>query len=340
MERLSLYEPSGYLDMGAVISAPYPFIIAIGCRACGKTYGALKYAYTQHKKFIYFRRTKTQLEIICDAYMNPFKPINRDLNVFIQPEMRKNYAAVYEHIDDDKKNCIGYAAALSTFANLRGFDGSDIELIIWDEFIPEPSEIVKFNEYSALLNAIETINRNREFNGADPVKVVLLSNSNMIYGGIIAGFGLGDDLLRMQEEDLETLEHNPYMLLIRPRSENFKEQKKETALYKITEGSGYSDMALGNNFVIQDRERIQKRPLREYIPIADYAGIIFYRHKTNSTYYATTTRNGTPKTYKDTDADRRRFLNEQGTIWRAYCKRKLFFESVAIQDNFLTIYGC
>ena len=52
--------------MGAVISAPYPFIIVISGRGGGKTYGSLRYCIEHGIKFLYLRRTKTILELITD----------------------------------------------------------------------------------------------------------------------------------------------------------------------------------------------------------------------------------------------------------------------------------
>ena len=49
-----IYEPGGYLDMGRIISAPYPFIVAVGwlsssmsqCRV-GYSYGELRIGLTE-----------------------------------------------------------------------------------------------------------------------------------------------------------------------------------------------------------------------------------------------------------------------------------------------------
>lgn len=339
MTALDIYEPSGYLDMGRIISAPYPYIVAVGCRGCGKTYGSLKYALESGVRFMYLRRTAKQLQIVCNPIFNPFKPLNRDLHVEVVPALSDGYGVFQKIGDDGKGSLIGYAAALSTFANLRGFDGSDVEVLVWDEFIPEPSESVKFDEFSAFCNAVETLNRNRELTGAPPVKVIMLSNSNLIYGGIVAGFRLGDELMRMQEEDLELLEHSEDMLLVRPTSQAFREKKKDTALYRLTAGTSFSDMALDNNFTIEDRERIRKMPVREYVPVADVSGIVIYRHKSNGTYYVCTVRSGSPRVYKSTEADMRRFKREQVAVWRAFTRRKVVFESVHCQDIFRQIYA-
>lgn len=332
---MNLYTDQGYLDMGAVISAPYPFIIVVGARGCGKTYGALKNVLEDNIRFIYLRRTKAILDVITDRRFSPFKKLNEDLHRDIQPEISKGYG-MYK--DMDTGDLIGYAAALSTIANLRGFDGSDIELMIYDEFIPEPTEIVRFNEFSAFTNAYETINRNREFEGRPPLKAVLLSNSDLLYSTIVSGFHLSDTLVQMQEEGLEWVEFSPDILLVRPDSVKFKEQKQDTALYRVTQGTEFQEMSLHNMFIVQDRERVKYRPLKEFNVVCCYNGMYIYKHKTDSTYYVCRRGSGTPKVYQNTDADNRRFKREQMAIWRAFLRKKVYFETVDVQTDFLEVY--
>lgn len=331
----NLYTDKGYLNMGEVIASPCPFIIVIGARGCGKTYGSLKYVMENDVRFMYMRRTKTIMDIITDKRFSPFKKLNEDLHRDIQPEVSKGYGL---YIDKDTDQMIGYAAALSTIANLRGFDGSDIEILFYDEFIPEPTEVVRFNEFSAFVNAYETINRNRELTGAPPLKAVLMSNSDLLYSTIVTGFGIADDLVKMQEEGIEVMEHSPDVLLVRPNNPVFHAEKAKTALYRVTAGSEFSEMALNNQFTVEDRSRIREMPIREYNIVCSYKDICIYKHKSNGTWYVTWEKSGSPKEYGSTDADRRRYLREQMAVWKAFNKRKVYFKNVDVQSVFLEIY--
>lgn len=331
----NLYTDKGYLDMGEVLSSPYPFIFIIGARGCGKTYGALKYVMEHDVRFIYMRRTDKILKIITDEFFSPFKKLNKDLHRDIQPELLKGFGL---YIDKDTDQTIGFAAALSTISSVRGFDSSDIELLIYDEFIPEPTEIVRFDEFSAFTNAYETINRNRELEGEPPLKAVLMSNSDLLYSSIVTGFKIADHLVEMQEEGIEVLEHSPDVLLIRPDNPVFHEEKAKTALYRVTAGSEFSEMALNNQFTVEDRSRIREMPIREYNIVCCYKEICIYKHKSNGTWYVTRERSGSPKEYGTTDADRRRYLREQMAVWKAFNKRKVYFKNVDVQSVFLEIY--
>lgn len=330
----NLYHGNGFLNMGAVIAAPFPFTVVIGARGVGKTYGTLLDVALEHPQtFIYFRLTRAVIDLIIEPALQPFKRINIDRQTDIRPEYKRGLGRFY-----NGEQLIGYAAALSTFANVRGFDGSDILIMIVDEFLPEAGVTLRYNSYIALMHAYETINRNREFEGRAPLKLLLLSNSDNIYDDIIAGFGIGDDLYRMQqtgEEQLETKNGN--MLLIRPAAGMFKEEKKKTALYQIA-GSEYTGVALDNRFVIETEQNIKQRPLQEYTPIAFIMGVCIYRHKSNGRYYVTTKLSGAPRMYDAGQAERRRFFRECPNVLKAYEKRRIDYENVNVQQVFKKIY--
>ena len=330
---MELYLPNNYLNMAGILRDPHPFIIVVGARGTGKTYGALTGALDQDLKFIYFRRTQKIIDAVTDPALHIFKRINQDRQRDIQPGRSSGLVRFME-----KETCVGYAAGLSTFANVRGFDGSDIDLIIYDEFIPEPTERVMFNAYTALLNAVETIGRNRELEGRPPVKTLLLSNSDLIYSDIVTGLKIGDRLLAMQESGVEMLDVSPELLIIRPTGEAFREQKRDTALYRLTSGQSYAAVALDNAFPIEDRERIKNRPLAEYRPLAAIGGICLYKHKSGGSYYVTDKITGAPKLYASDPADEKRFVREWLPVWRAHLKRKVFFSGIDVQTRFKQLF--
>lgn len=331
MPDVNLYLSNNYLDMGAIISAPYPFIMVISGRGGGKTYGSLRYCIENGIKFLYLRRTKTILELITDPRYQPFKRINADTGREIESDYGKGIGSF---TDKETGQLVGYAAALSTIANIRGFDGSDIQLIIWDEFIPEPGERVTFNQLSAFYHAVETIGRNRELEGRPPVKSLLLSNSDLIYSDVISGLGVGEQLYQMQQTGTEISEASPELLLIMPKLGEFREQKADTALYRLTAGTAFSSVALDNAFAIEDRRLIGKKDLRQFRPVCSMAGITFYRAKAGGSWYACRHKSGSPKEYEDTDADIRRFRREQLPVFSAFARRRLFFEDVDVQTRF------
>lgn len=336
---MNLYLPNNYLDMGAIISAPYPFIVVISARGGGKTYGTLKYLIENDLRFIYLRRTKTVLDIVTDPRYQPFKRLNEDQQLQITPDTGGKGLPVFRDRLAEGEPIVGYAAALSTFSHVRGFDASDVDVVVWDEFIPEPTERQLFNGFTAFANALETIGRNRELEGRAPLKVVLLSNSDLIYGDVVEGFHLGDELISMQEHGVEILEHSPDMLLVMPKLEAYAAAKADTALYRLTEGSSFSEVALRNTFPVEDRSMIKRRPLAEYKPICTVAGCCIYRHKTGRSFYVTDHVSGDPVAYENSEADLRRFFREQKAITGAWLRRRVYFSGIDVQTRFKRLYN-
>lgn len=331
-----LYTGSGYLNMEAVLALGYPFTIIITLRGGGKTYGALSYMVEHGQRFIYFRRTKIAAELAASADYNLFKKLNTDkgYGVFTAFSARTGTGAFSRDGD-----VIGYITALSSVAGIRSIDGSDINFLIFDEFIPQPEEKRLYDAFLAWSNADETINRNREADGGQPARRLLMANADTIYGDIVAGYGIGDALLWMQETGTEAVEFSPDMVLLRPGMAELLERKKDTSLYRVTAGSDFSRVALENEFRIEDRERIKKQPVREFLPVCFHHGICFFRHKSNNKWYVSRKKSGRPKMYKETDADRRRFLNENPGIWPAYLAKRIIFEDLGAQQAFLSIFN-
>lgn len=336
---MNLYLKNNYLDMGAVISAPYPFIVVISARGGGKTYGTLKYLVENDLRFLYLRRSKTVLDLVTDPRYQPFKRLNEDLQLQITPESGGKGLPVFRDRLAEGEPVIGYAAALSTIANVRGWDASDVDVVVWDEFIPEPTERVYFNGFTAFANALETIGRNRELEGRAPLKVVLLSNSNLIYGDVVEGLHIGDELLTMQEKGIEILEHSKDLLLVMPKLEAYAAAKADTALYRLTEGSSFEAVALQNAFPVEDRSQIKRRPLAEYKPVCAVAGCCIYKHKTGRSWYVTDHVSGDPVIYQDTEADQRRYFREQRAVTAAWLRRRVYFSGIDVQTRFKRLYN-
>lgn len=334
------YTPEGFIQMGELLdgSSSYPYLVLISSRGGGKTYGTLKWLIETGQKFIYFRRTKQILDIISDKAYQPFKPLNNDLGWDIQPRTGRGLTSLIDCRRPDQP-VIGHMAALSTFSNVRGFDASDITVMVWDEFIPEPSDRITFNMFSAWTHAIETVGRNRELMGKPPVRVIMLSNSDLIYGDVVAGFRIGDELLRMQETGTEVLEHSKDMLLVMPALEDFTASKSDTALYRLTAGSDFADVALHNKFPIEDRSQIGSRPLVEYVPICVVCGVCIYRHKSGRRYYCCRHVSGNPPVYKDNKTDLRRFHKQHMGLLGAYLKKRIDYESIDVQTVIRKIFS-
>ena len=148
---------------------------------------------------------------------------------------------------DENETVIGYLMALSTFHNARGISYEDVSCIVWDEFIPEEGTLVKKNQGSIFLNMYESVHRNREFDGADPVKIIFLSNTNDIYSDVLADLGVASIIEQMQADQKDHYE-DADILIEFLSSAAFYEKKKDTFIYRINQNNKFNAMALDNSF--------------------------------------------------------------------------------------------
>ena len=334
---MGLYLSSGYLDIHWLLSRPLTWQLVTGGRGTGKSYGALTAAVDNGTPFIYLRRTQAQCDLISKPEFSPFKVINSDRPKepdIVPFSLSKFTTGFYRtEVNDNGKlspvgRPLGYAAALSTFSNIRGFDASDVELIIYDEFIPEKHERPIKHEFDALANAYETVNRNRELSGRNPVKLLALSNSNDISNAVFVGLDLVSRAVRMvrkQSEIYEDLDRG--IGLYMPFSSPISKRKAETALYNLTAGSTFAEMALDNAFT-DDRTStlIRSIPMRELVPLARIGELSIYEIKGGSGYYASTHASGTVPEYLMTTTDIIRFKRQFAWLMLAYLDRNVICE--------------
>lgn len=332
---MNLYDKNGYVDIPKILKRGLPFNFCVGGRATGKTYTSLKHVYEAGIKFMYMRRLQSQADIINKPDFSPFKSINRDTNAtIISVSVSKYNSAFYvgEENEDGKLvptgAPIGYTCALSTVANLRGFDASDVDLLIYDEFIPEKHERPLKNEGSAFLNAYETLNRNRELNGQRPLQVLCLANANDLANPLFLELGLVTKADRMRREGQSvSIDERRGIGLFMLTNSPISDRKRDTALYRLTGDGAFSTMSLDNTFDGGDVGKIRQRRLAMYTPVVCVGEITVYRHKSEHLFYISTHYSGTPPTYGTGDTDRKRFARAFGFLWLENLGGYVEFES-------------
>lgn len=331
---MNIYQNSGYIDIRRIMALDLPFNFIVGGRATGKTYTSLETVKADGIKFIYMRRTQSQADMINKQEFSPFKSLNDDHGWNIGTAALSKYnAGFYEtqETEDGGRCCIGspigYTCALSTVSNMRGFDASDVQLLIYDEFIPEKHERPIKNEGAAFLNAYETINRNRELKGKPALQVLCLANANDLANPIFMELGIvrKAEQMRRKGQEISIDQQRGVGLFILDRSP-ISSAKQETALYKLARGSEFYRMSLSNDFASEEIGTIKPQPLSEYRPIVTVGEITIYKHKARRTYYVSTHKTGTPPEFGTGDTDRTRFSRSYGWIWQEYLRNNIIFE--------------
>lgn len=343
---MKLYQDNGYVNIKAIKDLHLPFNFIVGGRGTGKTYTALKEQYESGEMFILMRRTQAQLDTISRKEFSPFKTINRDIgsNIGVVSVSKYN-GAFYNMIEGDKPGlqipdgpAIGYTCALSTIANIRGFDAQDVKTLIYDEFIPEKHERPIRNEGQAFLNAYETINRNRELKGADPLQVIAMANSNDLANPIFLELGIAAKVEKMVRAGKEiSIDRARGIGVFLLRNSPISNIKNNTALYKLTAGSEFQSMAIDNIFAHENSARIYSADLRQYKPIVAVGELCVYKSKGVNGYYCSTHLSGSPPMYGTGEIERKRFARDFSWLWLAYLNRDIDFES-QLCEKLLTKY--
>lgn len=164
---MSLYLKNGYLNFewldGEAARINAAFVVIIGKRQIGKTYGCLSLMLDDNRRFILMRRTQTEADMMTSGIVNPF--INLGVTDITIKRDTKYTGGIYRG-----EELTGLTMALSTVSKIRGFSGSPYTDMVFDEFIPE-AHIQKIkNEGDAFLNAVVTIAGNRELDGKPPLQ--------------------------------------------------------------------------------------------------------------------------------------------------------------------------
>lgn len=347
MSKLRKYDERGYFSFDWLYNRPCFVQVVTGGRGTGKTYGALQYCIKNSIKFLYLRRTNTVVDLLSTKENSPIKRINTDNGWNIIPKALTKYTTGFfaETITEDGKSelssgCIGYMAALSTFNNIRGFDGSDIEVILFDEFIPTKNEKRIKGEFEGLMHCYETINRNRDaMEGRLPLRLICMSNADDIANQIYIGFDIVNTVIRMKNKGNTIYEDlqkglGIYLLDDSPVSK----RKAETPFYRLLAGTDFADMALSNDFVDNKTSTlIKQRPIKELKAIVAIGDLCLYEIKGNGNLYASTHVSGDPDRYTYTSTDAKRFRHVYAWVHIAYLNRQIECESYMAESLLINL---
>lgn len=283
------YTAEGWINAADVMSNPATFCVCVGGRGIGKTFGILKEVLEREQRFIYLRRTQSQIDTIKLKELNPFKAVNDVCGFDIVSGSLGKYMGGFWHSDSEGKQigpAIGIAVALSTVSNIRGMSAEDFDVVIFDEFIPEHHERPIRAEETAFLNCLETFNRNREIQNRPPIKVILLSNSNDLDSPILQAIGALrplDEMIR-KRQNYKTL-YDGNVAIYRYLDSPISRKKRETVLYKVSNNSDFSEMALSNEFSKANYENVERLDMNQFRPLVSIGGMTVYEHKSERMYY-------------------------------------------------------
>ena len=326
------YYDSGYFNVDRLYKLGRVFNFVVGGRGTGKTYGSLKFCIENKKRFVYLRRTQTEVDLISQPKYNPCAAVADDLGIDIEVRKDSRYTAEFRVNDA----VLGYSMALSTVSHVRGFDAHDIEVIIYDEFIPESHVRPIRNEADALFNAYETINRNRELQGRTPVLLWCFANANMLDNPVFMSLRLVERVVKMQNQGIEEyIDNDRSICIVLLNQSPISSKKRNTALYKIVHGSEFEKMAIDNSVLINNNDLIiGSKPIKEYLLLCRFGEACLYRHRSDGSYYISAHCAGTTIEFGLSDTEKKRFLRRFYYVIDAYMNLKIKFESKYLELYF------
>ena len=347
---MKLYTNDGWLDIPHIAQIcdrnNIRFVIIIGKRQVGKTYGVLSYLLDYKRPFIFLRTTKTEYDVITGGANSPFEKLP-DYTGRITFKREGDYSAVInmstpapdgeEYIEE-----IGKAAALSTFARIRGINGDKYTDVLYDEFIAE-SHLLTFKQAGeAFLSMHDTVNGNREIEGRPSIRCWLLANSNNINNPILEALNISNTVERMSLRDIEyILDKKRGFLVLMPDSAKITAMRAKGALYRmIGTDSKYARMALGNEFSQNDFSDVRNMPLQEYNPLVTIGKITLHLHKNNKTVYVTSKVKAKARyTFTDSQSDINRFNRRFGDFRPCFLSGRMIFQEHRLKSYFMDILG-
>lgn len=311
------------------------FNFFLGGRGIGKTYSAIDFCFTGNMTALYIRSTEKQIKLsLTPDRGNPFKKWSEDHNRKIYIRSGEEINDIVEEVENDEK-ILGYAAALSTFENLRGVDFTQIDIILYDEFIQ--AKTFMFDAFRAFLNLYETVNRNREIEGYEAVKVFFLANTQELNSPILAGFDLITDIENIINHGQQRFSRGD--IYVELCDSEISALKEESVLYRnLPQDDIYKREALHNEFSRNDFTQIRKpKNLREFIPICNIDDIGIMKHKSRKVFYCRKSLSNKVPSFNSKNQSGLFYRAYGGALSDAYALNNLMCDSFLTRTQILTV---
>lgn len=182
---------SVYWLINKILATKADFMLVIGQRGNGKTFGVLKYFLEQYKKskkrFAYLRRWDEDIKAYRMEQL--FAPFRNVIDEIFGEEFTieyKNHKFYLVNGNGTKVDTIGYVLSVSSSAHTKSISYTNLGYILYDEFIRMTGEQELKDEMSRFDNTLSTLIRGDNNN----VKVFMLANTVSKYSPFFLRFGI------------------------------------------------------------------------------------------------------------------------------------------------------
>lgn len=331
----------------------WAYIIWSG-RNTGKTYSTLCYMLDSGKKFLYVKRCVEDVKLILagsgkigakisqyGADFSPFKAINRDRKTNVRAfSIYKGYVGGFWHCDENnapQENPIGYVVPLNAVTKVKGFDLSDCDYIIFDEFIPSKWERIDKSEGKQLLDLYMTVARDREHRGKEPLKLICLANPTEINCPVMQELEIADDASEMSIRGIEYRYTRGMLLHQIVMGRAFHDAEENMPVIKAMEDTAWKAMTMGDGFAYNEMSMVRKVALKGFRCLLEikYRKQIWYLYEKEGWWYFSKSPNKPQEgTYDlNRDADARKFFMEYVIDLREdYTDGRVLFQTYTMFD--------
>lgn len=248
-------------------------------RGPGKTYSCLKYYAQNNIPILYVKRTNKDVEFItADKSLsngmssNPYAPLNIDLGWNIRGQILGDGYGMFGECEPedpdskDKPRMITPKAicfSLNAMKALKGFNMRDVKAMVFDEFIPQPGEIVKHAEGEMTLSMYMTVNRAREKLGQPSLKMILFANAESISTPITNELEITNDIVELclSGETHKYIESRGILLHHITNEECPIQEEELQGIAKAMQGTAWYEKNFEGKFNV-DMSNIGKLPLK------------------------------------------------------------------------------
>ena len=372
LDKISINYESYYFSVVPFIKAARDLgcwcITIVGARKRGKTYSMLKYAYEENEQIIFLKRQVGDIKLLCmnaknkqkrlksdsedddiegfdeDDDYSPYADLNDDIGSNVQPKMLDSQQGIATFYDRDSnwkaiKKC-GVALAVNSIAKYKGFGGMrKCKYLVFDEFIPAPWERhVTRLEGEAVLDLYETVSRDREERGLEPLLLVCLANSNDLSNEMFNTLEITDDVVDMiaAGDDVRKI-GGKLVVLVDDSKLAIKKDEQKTLIYQDMKDTMWGRVSFDNEFARNDISCIGTTSLKHFVCrcMVTYKNETWYIYQREYKFYVCSSRsNNVPKEYDlNFESTRKPFyLKEAVALIDAYHKGNVLFAKFRMYD--------
>lgn len=343
-------------------------LLIVGARKRGKTYSMLEYAYEQNEQLVFLKRQVGDIKLLClnaknkqrkmkkdsedddieefdeDDDVSPYADLNDDHGWNVQPKMLDAEQGIATFYDRDsnwkaKKKC-GIALAVNAIAKYKGFGGMrKCKYLVFDEFIPAPWErkVTKL-EGEAVIDLYQTISRDREERGQEPLLLVCLANANDLSNEMFNTLEITDDVVDMinNHEDIRKIGRK-LVVLVDDSKLAIKKAEKKTLIYDDMKDTMWGRVTFDNEFARNDISCIGNTSIKKMRCRCSiiYKNETWYVYQKDDFFYICSSRSNKVPVEYDLNFESTRkpfYLKECVAFVNAYHKGNILFSKFRMYD--------